>query len=181
MAVFSALRPLARQLAASGRRKMGGMAIHPMPSRWAYDRIKDDIHFYFFVAAIPLGIFHLYMSITVGEAKLTAIPEGYKPKEWEYYKNPISRLMVKYCKPWTLQQEYEMNLHGLWETIKVSEMVALKLEVQRQQAIHGDYKGWYHREDIARYTRIARQSDEMNVASRGSNPGACSESAVSTE
>merc|ERR1712008_299432 len=73
-------------------------------------------------------------------------------------------------KPWTLQQEYEMNLHGLWETIKVSEMVALKLEVQRQQAIHGDYKGWYHREDIARYTRIARQSDEMNVASRGSNP-----------
>ena len=75
------------------------------------------------------------------QAKLVPIPEGYKPKEWEYYKNPISRcahnayfadivllvlqsqlirLMVKYLKPFGVQQEYEMNMHGVWEAVKVS-------------------------------------------------------------
>ena len=29
------------------------------------------------------------------------------------------RLLVKYCKPFGLQQEYEMNMHGVWEGVKV--------------------------------------------------------------
>merc|ERR1711978_820070 len=49
-----------------------------------------------------------------------------KPKEWEYYKNPISRLMVKYLKPFGVQQEYEMNMHGVWEAVKIAEMRSLK-------------------------------------------------------
>jgi NADH dehydrogenase (ubiquinone) 1 beta subcomplex subunit 5 len=142
---------------------MGGMTHSARPSRWTYDKLKDDIHFYVLLAAVPLGIFTIYMNVTVGEAKLVPVPEGYKPKEWEYYKNPISRLMVKYIKPWSLQQEYEMNLHGVWEGTKIAEMRALKMEVQRQQAIHGDYKGWYHKEDIAHYARMQRAGHEANM------------------
>ena len=66
--------------------------------------------------------------------------------------------MVKYFKPFGLQQEYEMNMHGVWEGVKViqsvlaqylfklcafsqiAEMRALKKEVHRQMQIHGDYK-----------------------------------------
>ena len=41
-------------------------------------------------------------------------------------------------------------------------MRALKFEVQRQMNIHGDYKGWYHRLDIARYSRMQRRADIEN-------------------
>ena len=32
----------------------------------------------------------------------------------------LIRLMVKYLKPFGVQQEYEMNMHGVWEAVKVS-------------------------------------------------------------
>merc|ERR1712055_168200 len=109
------------------------------------------------------------LGTVVTQAKLVPIPEGYKPKEYEYYKNPISRLMMKYCKPFGLQQEYEMNMHGVWEGVKIAEMRALKKEVHRQMQIHGDYKGWYHREDIARYARIQREGDRLTTEQRGNH------------
>merc|ERR550519_759824 len=127
MAVLSTL--LSKRLGTvltQASRSMGGMTVRNRPSRWYYDKFKDDLHFYFLLAAIPLSLFTAYMNITVGEAKLVPIPEGYKPKEWEYYKNPISRLFVKYFKPFGVQQEYEMNMHGVWEGVKVAEMRALK-------------------------------------------------------
>merc|ERR550519_182640 len=170
MAVLSTL--LSKRLGTvvtQAKRSMGGMSVRQMPSRWHMDKFKDDLHFYFLLAAIPLTLFTAYINITVGEAKLVPIPEGYKPKEHEYYKNPISRLMVKYCKPFGLQQEYEMNMHGVWEGVKIAEMRALKKEVHRQMQIHGDYKGWYHREDIAKYARIQREGDRLNTEQRGSH------------
>merc|ERR1712181_182350 len=93
-----------------------------VPSRWGMDKFKDDLHYYFLLAAIPLTLLTAYINITRGEAKLVPIPEGYKPKE-----------------------------------------------VQRQMQIHGDYKGWYHREDIARYVRIQREGDRINTEQRGNH------------
>ena len=60
---------------------------------------------------------------------------------------------MKYTKM-GFQEEYERHLHGIWEATKVlapaaspnlapfktAEMRALKMEVQRQMQIHGDYK-----------------------------------------
>ena len=46
-------------------------------------------------------------------------------------------------------------------------MGQLKAEVKRQMQIHGDYKGWYHRPDIARYSRMKREADVHNSACQG--------------
>jgi hypothetical protein len=51
--------------------------------------------------------------------------------------------------------------------IQVSEMGQLKAEVKRQMQIHGDYKGWYHRPDVARYSRMKRAADVHNRDCRG--------------
>ena len=51
--------------------------------------------------------------------------------------------------------------------LQVSEMKQLKAEVKRQMALQGDYKGWYHRADMARYARKRRAMMEDNTAGRG--------------
>merc|ERR1712105_566673 len=73
----------------------------------------------------------------------------------KYYKNPTVRLMQKYFKR-SHQQDYETHLHGEWEGVKMAEMRQLKMEVKRQMQLHGDYKGCYHKQDIASYSRKSR-------------------------
>merc|ERR1712227_1148973 len=102
------------------------------------------------LGAIPAGITVLIANLFYSNSELSAIPDGYTPKEWEYYPHPITRFIT-------------------WECAKISEMKQLKAEVKRQMAIHGDYKGWYHRQDIARYARLRKQMVEDNIAVRGSN------------
>jgi len=60
-----------------------------------------------------------------------------------------------------------VSLHNNWETSKVVEMKQLKAEVKRQMALKGDYKGWYHRADLARFARQRRAMQQDNAATRG--------------
>jgi len=145
---------------------MSGYVNPPRPSRWLYDKFKDDVHFYILLGAIPVGIFIVSMNVFIGPAKLEVIPEGYKPQEWEYYRNPTVRFLVKHFKRGH-QQDYETTLHNIWEAEKIAEMRALKKEVRRQMQIHGDYKGWYHRQDVASYARRARVGQEFNTSTQG--------------
>merc|ERR1719225_1180351 len=57
----------------------------------------------------------------------------------------------------------EDHLHNMWETGKVVEMKQLKAEVKRQMAIQGDYKGWYHRDGLAKYARQRKSMMEENT------------------
>merc|ERR1712211_121399 len=116
----------------------------------------------------PSPLVSLSSSLTSSTVTLSAIPDGYTPKEWEYYPHPITRFITRYLKV-GYQELYEVSLHNTWECAKISEMKQLKAEVKRQMAIHGDYKGWYHRQDIARYARLRKQMVEDNIAVRGSN------------
>lgn len=38
------------------------------------------------VGAIPWACLIFYCDVFIGPAKLAPIPEGYEPKEWEYYR-----------------------------------------------------------------------------------------------
>merc|ERR1712025_493413 len=132
-----------------------GYSVALRPSRWTYDKFKDDLHFYFMLGAIPSGLVIALSYMMVGSGELQPIPEGYNPKEWEYYKSPITRFLVKHFKK-SLQELYEVSVFTTWENHKVTEMRQLRKEVRRQMALHGDYKAWYHREDMAHYVRVHR-------------------------
>merc|ERR1712083_1068600 len=126
----------------------------------------DDLHFYFMLSAIPIGLGITLTNMFYGNPALSAIPEGYTPKEWEYYPNPITRFMVKHFKI-GYQEMYEVSLHNNWECAKIVEMKQLKAEVKRQMAITGDYKGYYHRTDLAKYARQRRAMMQDNTDTRG--------------
>eukprot|EP00092_Neocalanus_flemingeri_P025638 GFUD01027795.1.p1 GENE.GFUD01027795.1~~GFUD01027795.1.p1 ORF type:complete len:178 (-),score=31.75 GFUD01027795.1:115-648(-) len=171
MAVFSSLRSICKpssikSILKTQVRNDGHYSVPIRPSRWVYDKFKDDVHWYFMLAAIPIGISVTLMNLLVGPAELRQVPEGYVPTEDEYYRNPITRLIMRHFKT-GFQENYEVHLHNMWELEKISEMTQLKREVKRQMAIHGDYKGWYHREDIAHYSRMKRVADEHNTACSG--------------
>ena len=72
------------------------MSVPIRPSRWVYDKFKDDVHFYFMLAAIPIGITITAVNVLVGPGELRPIPEGYQPKEEEYFAHPISRLVTTF-------------------------------------------------------------------------------------
>merc|ERR1712018_1049446 len=72
-------------------RNGGGYSVPIRPSRWVYDKFKDDVHFYFMIAAIPIGMTVAAINLFVGPGELTPIPEGYVPREEEYHRNPITR------------------------------------------------------------------------------------------
>lgn len=54
-------------------------------TRWQWTKFKDLIHYYVLVGVIPLTLLVTYINVFVGPAKLAPIPEGYRPKHWEYY------------------------------------------------------------------------------------------------
>merc|ERR1712106_1313847 len=150
MVVFSSLRTILKPgtikpLVQNQVRNGGHYNVHIRPSRWVWDKFKDDLHWYFMLAPIP---------------------EGYHPTEEEYHRHPISRFIMKHFKH-GIQENFEVHLHGMWELGKISEMRQLKAEGKRQMAIHGDYKGWYHRQDIAHYSRVKRESNENSMRGGG--------------
>merc|ERR1712038_1518754 len=129
-------------------------------------QVRNGGHYYFMLAAIPVGAGIFFTNLFYSNAQLSAIPEDYHPKEWEYYPNPITRFIVKHFKV-GYQELHEVHLHNMWETGKVVEMKQLKAEVKRQMAIQGDYKGWYHRDGLAKYARQRKSMMEENTEHRG--------------
>ena len=56
------------------------------PSRFQWNKFKDNLHFYTLVGALPCLAIVFLTNVLIGPAQLTPIPEGYDPKHWEYHK-----------------------------------------------------------------------------------------------
>jgi len=136
------------------------------PSRWNYDLFKDSVHFYFMLGAIPLGLLVTFANIFKGPAALQPIPEGYVPKEHEYFKSPITRFLVKHVYP-SFQQTYEYHLGCQWNETKQMNMFNLQKEIKRQMKLNQDYKGWYTRPVSAEYLRMSMNTQKDDIAARG--------------
>ncbi|XP_063985563.1 NADH dehydrogenase [ubiquinone] 1 beta subcomplex subunit 5, mitochondrial [Diachasmimorpha longicaudata] len=114
-----------------------------VPSRWMWDKTKDFYHLYIMVAAIPIGLTIFYTSAFIGPATLTAIPEGYEPQEWEYYRSPITRFLQRYVFT-TDQKEYEKYCHFLWTEQEVIKCRELESKVKALIKDRKDYQAYYY-------------------------------------
>lgn len=54
------------------------------PSGFQWHKTKDYVHFYILLGVIPVSISIFLINVFIGPATLQQIPEGYRPKEWEY-------------------------------------------------------------------------------------------------
>ncbi|CAG5127987.1 unnamed protein product [Candidula unifasciata] len=140
------ITPLNRQLQLQGHVSVrnGGHAnqIPLIPSQFQWTRFKDDFHFYLLLGLVPMFSLITYANIFIGPAELSDIPEGYEPKEWEYYKSPIKRWFAKYVynEP---QKDYEKTMHYLHQQREARYWRMLEKKVRQLQSDRQDYKGWY--------------------------------------
>ncbi|XP_012261503.2 NADH dehydrogenase [ubiquinone] 1 beta subcomplex subunit 5, mitochondrial [Athalia rosae] len=144
-----------------------GPRLFPLaPSRWHWNKTKDLVHFYFMLGIIPVTLIITGAYIFVGPATLQEIPEGYVPKHWEYYRNPISRFLSRYVYN-SHQQEYEKALHAMWEEGEKVKLLALEKKIKDYMAQNLDYQAYYYRPAIAKYHRYSRQISEELQALQG--------------
>ncbi|XP_050443107.1 NADH dehydrogenase [ubiquinone] 1 beta subcomplex subunit 5, mitochondrial [Adelges cooleyi] len=139
-------------------RNMGGH--HTMlikETRWQWTKFKDLLHYYVLVGVIPITLVIAYTNIFIGPAKLAPIPEGYRPKHWEYHKHPITRWMARYIYP-NPQQQYEKYLHTLYEEDEKFKIRMLTKQIEDAMKERSDYKAFYYRPISANYYRVGKES-----------------------
>uniref|UniRef100_A0A1A9UXR2 NADH dehydrogenase [ubiquinone] 1 beta subcomplex subunit 5, mitochondrial n=1 Tax=Glossina austeni TaxID=7395 RepID=A0A1A9UXR2_GLOAU len=144
-------------------RQMSGGHDHMIvkPSRFQWDKFKDLVHFYTMIGLGPIIGIVLYCNIFIGPAQLEPIPHNYEPKHWEYHKHPISRFISRYIHP-SPQQEYEKQLHHLFEENEKSQIRLLEDKIRAKMSERNDYQAYYYRPVIAKYHRISKQAaDEL--------------------
>merc|ERR1712117_678562 len=110
-----------------------GSKINIVPSRWNWEIWKNNIH-------MP-------------------IPDGYLPKEHEYYPHPIRRWFARYVYP-TYQEVYEVQLHRDWELDKKRRQQQLREEAKRLMRKDGDYASYYHVPITGSWARVHKAYQE---------------------
>jgi NADH dehydrogenase (ubiquinone) 1 beta subcomplex subunit 5 len=149
----SALTVIARDM--SGARKF---IIHP--PRFVWRRFKKDAHFFICLGVIPLTLVTVYANLVVGPAELAEIPEGYYPKEWEYYQNPVSRFLIRYVQDHP-QKGYEQVLQLMHEEADSIRIRRLHAKVEALQAERMDYQGYlFAKGPTTKYLEQHRESTQ---------------------
>lgn len=140
------------------KRFSGHNAMNIEPSNYSWKYMKDMIHFYTIIAAVPIVVITTIINIRANP-ELTEIPEGYEPRHWEYYKHPITRFMAKYFyEPMELEHELQMAL--LENQAETTIMKKIELTVENVMKFYNDHRTRYFEPYYGEYFRIGR--DEAN-------------------
>jgi len=125
------------------------------PTSYAWRIHKDLMHFYIILGMAPTAITAFFMNMFIGPAELAEIPDGYRPRHWEYWKHPLTRWFARYLYPNPII-EYEMEKWQFWDE---AEKIVLRKIHQRARAIMGnrnDYQSWFYVPVEAKYHRFIR-------------------------
>ncbi|XP_078035756.1 NADH dehydrogenase (ubiquinone) SGDH subunit [Augochlora pura] len=114
---------------------------------WQYHKVKDWFHFYFFVGLIPILCVVTYANVFIGPATLSPIPEGYVPKNWEYYRSPISRFFARYLCI-NNQESYERVMLHKVRSMEIREMRVLHDKMKDYIYEYQDYNAVSFKRDI---------------------------------
>ncbi|XP_017781891.1 PREDICTED: NADH dehydrogenase [ubiquinone] 1 beta subcomplex subunit 5, mitochondrial-like [Nicrophorus vespilloides] len=167
--IFSALRKLKSHptFHAILRRTYCDHRTFPLqPSRFQWIKFKDLMYFYIGIGVIPLTIITFVTNVFVGPATLSDIPEDYTPKYWEYYRNPITRVIARYILS-DPQQEYEKYLHCMFEESERAALLKIEEMIKNRMEKKCDYQAYYYRQVLAKYYRIQRYNAEHLKETRG--------------
>jgi len=137
-------------------------------TRWQWTKFKDLIHYYVLVGVIPLTLLVTYINVFVGPAKLAPIPEGYRPKHWEYYQHPITRWMARYIYA-SPQQQYEKYLHSLYEEDEKFKIRMVANKINDMMKEKSDYKSFYYRPISANLYRVSKERMDKSEETEGYN------------
>lgn len=152
----SQAQQIIRSLRTSGIQFGGGhgpKTLQIVPTRYQWHKFKDLLHYYLFLAVIPLSAVVFYANIFIGPATLCEIPEGYEPRDYEFFRHPITRFLVKHCIV-SMQETYERNLHYLVQMEEKRRMRLLAWRVERLMKERGDYPNYYTtRTNLGNYAR----------------------------
>ncbi|XP_046562518.1 NADH dehydrogenase [ubiquinone] 1 beta subcomplex subunit 5, mitochondrial-like [Haliotis rubra] len=126
-------------------RQMGDhkKTLEVVPSRFEWERWKDDMHFFIVIGMVPMLALIFYANVFIGPAELSDVPEDYEPKHWEYHKSPIVRFLAKHVYE-SPEQRYERTLHVLHDQNEKRKFKLLDQKVKDLMSSRQDYKGWYY-------------------------------------
>lgn len=115
---------------------------------------KDMLHFYTLLALIPTAIITCICNIRANP-ELAEIPEGYEPRHWEYFKNPIARWICRYFHN---SQELENELFIARSERHGEELMLRKIADQVESVMmhYGDHRSRNFRPFFAEYFRKGR-------------------------
>jgi len=133
-------------------------SLRATPSRYQWQIFKDQLHFYIFLGVIPLSAVVFYANVFIGPATLCEIPEGYVPKQWEYFQHPIKRFFARYLIT-LYQEQYERNIHytSVMEEKRRMRLMTQKVEHLMQE--RGDYPNYYtNKTFLSKYVRGMQKS-----------------------
>ena len=132
------------------------------PSRFTFRRFKKDAHFFIMLAVIPFTLITLYANLFIGPAELTEIPEGYIPKEHEYYKHPVTRWLVQHYQE-NPQKGHEKTLSLISLEQEKIRLRRLERKVSALQAERQDYQGyqWARETDTKDLMRVHDKADQI--------------------
>ena len=143
-------------------RPMGGHDVkimHIAPSRYQWHKFKDYLHFYVMLGAIPISIIIFCANVFIGPATLEPIPEGYRPKHWEYFRHPIQRFIARHLTT-IPQQDYERSMHFMYEQEERVALRRLEKKIRALMAEREDYQAYYYTPMTAKYHRVSRDAAE---------------------
>ncbi|XP_076756508.1 NADH dehydrogenase (ubiquinone) SGDH subunit [Xylocopa sonorina] len=138
--------------------------MHITATRWQWSQTKNWLHFYILLGVIPAVLVIVCSNLFIGDATLEAIPEGYEPKEWEYYKHPISRFLARYCLP-DPKMEYEKYLAKVHKDYTRMQLTNLERNIRAQIGEHSDYKYFsFKRGAVKDIIELRKRIDEGDIA-----------------